>query len=63
MLNQENIRERLNYMINTYFSNQTKIAKELGVSLTTVNKFRSGNQNLSDELLMLFDKFLKERGI
>lgn len=63
MLNQENIRERLNYMINTYFSNQTKIAKELGVSLTTVNKFRSGNQNLSDELLMLFDEFLKARGL
>lgn len=63
MLNQENIRERLNYMINTYFSNQTKIANELGVSLTTVNKFRSGNQNLSDELLMLFDEFLKVRGL
>ena len=63
MLNQENIRERLNYMVNFYFSNQTKIAKELGVSLTTVNKFRSGNQNLSDELLMLFDEFLKARGL
>ena len=50
-------------MINTYFSNQTKIANELGVSLTTVNKFRSGNQNLSDELLMLFDNFLKARGL
>lgn len=63
MLNQENIRERLNYMVNFYFSNQTKIANEIGVSLTTVNKFRSGNQNLSDELLMLFDEFLKSRGI
>lgn len=63
MLNQENIRERLNYMVNFYFSNQTKIANELGVSLTTVNKFRSGNQNLSDELLMLFDEFLKARGL
>ena len=63
MTRQEEVRERLNYMITMFGTNQAWLAKQLNVSVTVINKFKTGNREVSERVLNLLDNFLKERGL
>lgn len=63
MLEKENIRQRLIYLFEEFGTNQSWLAKKLDVHQSTINKFKSGKQELSNEILARIDNFLKERGL
>ena len=42
---------------------QTKMAKELGVSYATINRWENGNNTPSKTMIVLFENFCKQHNI
>lgn len=56
-------KDKLIYARATLKYSQSKMAKELGVSYATVNRWENGNNAPSKTMIILFDNFCKQHNI
>lgn len=62
-MEQQELRNKVKYLISFYGSTQQFIGKSIGVSRSTINLFIKGERNLAKPIEKRLKEFLKERNI